>query len=210
MRIKNIVKYIGAISWILSIQYFIVQVIVANAWKEPFSLKENPISDLGNTACGAYSERYVCSPLHDLMNLSFVLLGLTMILGSVFIARQFHIRHGVRSGFSLFAVAGFGTILVGMYPENTVASLHILGASLPFLFGNVAMILLADHLNLSKNLRIYTMASGVVGLSALILFMTGNTLGLGHGGMERLVAYPQTIWMIVFGVSLMLRHQKTK
>ncbi len=205
---KNWRKYIGPIAWVSSLQYFIVQALVASAWEEPFSLRENPISDLGNTVCGAYSERYVCSPLHDLMNLSFVLLGFTMILGSVFIARQFHIKHGINSGFSLLALAGFGTILVGMYPENTIANLHILGASLPFLLGNVAMVVLADHLNLPNKLRVYTMASGVLGLSALVLFLTGNYIGLGHGGMERVVAYPQTIWMIVLG-SYLLAHKTT-
>lgn len=199
MMARNAHKYIGPIAWILSIQYFVVQIIVANAWVDPFSVGKNPISDLGNTVCGEYSERYVCSPLHDLMNLSFVLLGCTMIVGSVFIARQFHIKHGISSGFSMLALAGFGTILVGMYPENTIANLHMLGASLPFLLGNIAMIILADHLSLPKTLRIFTMTSGIVGISALVLFLTSNYLSLGHGGMERLVAYPQTIWMIVFG-----------
>lgn len=210
MRTKNTPKYIGAIAWISSVQYFIIQIVVTNAWVDPFSIRKNPISDLGNTVCGEYSERYVCSPLHDLMNQSFVFLGSTMILGSILIARQFNIKNSVTSGFSMLTLAGFGTILVGMYPENTIANLHILGASLPFLLGNIAMIVLSDHLNLPKNLRTFTMVSGVVGLSALVLFITGNYLGLGYGGMERVVAYPQTIWMIVFGIYYLKLVSKIK
>jgi hypothetical protein len=45
---------LGAIVWMLAIQFFIVQIIVQSAWATPFSLTTNYISDLGNTACGPY------------------------------------------------------------------------------------------------------------------------------------------------------------
>ena len=38
-----------------------------------------------------------------------------------------------------------------------------------------------------------------IGLVALSFFLKNVYLGLGIGGMERIVSYPQTIWMIVFG-----------
>lgn len=175
-----------------------VQYIAANAWRTPFSWSENPISDLGNTSCAEYSNRFVCSPQHDLMNFSFVLIGLTMIFGSVLIAQQY--PKNQRLGFYLLVLAGFGTILVGMFPENTISGLHTLGAALPLLLGNIALIILGVALKLPKALRLYTLASGVVALIALVLYLSHHYLGLGQGGMERLVAYPQTIWMIVFGI----------
>jgi len=74
----------GALCWLSSAQFFIAQVWVALAWTTPFSLRLNFISDLGNTGCGLYGSEthmYVCSPRHALMNASFVLLGLTILVG---------------------------------------------------------------------------------------------------------------------------------
>ena len=192
-------RYLGPILWISSLQYFVVQYLAAYAWQTRFSWQENPISDLGNTSCAEYSNRFVCSPQHDLMNFSFVLLGLTMIFGSVLIAQQYPRKQ--RLGFYLLVLAGFGTILVGMFPENTIAGLHTLGAAMPFLLGNVALIVLGTTLKLPKALRLYTLASGAVALAALVFYLSHQYFGLGQGGMERLVAYPQTIWMIIFGIT---------
>ncbi len=192
--------YVGPIFWALSIQYYLVQLIVAAAWQPPYSWLQNAISDLGNTACGPYGDRFVCSPLHPLMNVSFLVLGITMIIGSMLIYHEFRRSPQSAIGFSFMALAGFGTALVGLFPENTVSSLHILGAALPFLTGNIALLIFGGVLNMPQPLRFYTILSGVVALVALSLFLTHTYLGLGQGGMERVLAYPQTIWLIVFGL----------
>jgi len=36
-------------------------------------------------------------------------------------------------------------------------------------------------------------------LLALVLFASGTFLGLGKGGMERMIAYPALLWAIGFG-----------
>ena len=191
---------IGPIVWMLSVQYFIIQLITALDWSTPFSVLRNTISDLGNTVCGVYDARYVCSPLHELMNASFILFGLTMAAGALLIYQEF--RESVASfvGFTLLGLAGLGTILVGLFPENTVSRLHVLGASGPFLLGNIALVVLGLALSIGPKLRTYTLLSGSVALVALIFFLGHTYLGLGEGGMERIVAYPQTLWLIVFGV----------
>lgn len=191
---------IGPSVWLLSVHYFLTQLIVVNAWETPYSLTQNPISDLGNTVCGLHAERYVCSPLHNFMNTSFITLGAFMALGSLLIYQGFRKSKASFIGFSLMAIAGAGTVLVGVFPENTVASLHGLGAFLAFLFGNLALVVLGIVLEMPKKLRIYTLLSGTISLLALVLYSSQNYLGLGEGGMERLVAYPQTVWLIVFGV----------
>ena len=198
--------YVGPSLWMASIQYFIVMLIVALTWKVPYSILQNPISDLGNTACGTYSGRYVCSPLHSLMNVSFCILGLTMILGSGLIYREFNKSRGSRVGFSLMALAGFGTLLVGIFPENTVGVLHFIGALLAILIGNIGVVILGIFLDIPKPLRIYTLFSGIFALIALVFFTTQHYLGLGEGGMERLASNPQTMWLIVFGTYITGRH----
>lgn len=191
---------VGPALWMLSIQYFIIQVIVAMDFLGTYSWRFNTISDLGNTVCGPYGRRIVCSPLHDTMNASFILLGVTMFAGAGLIYQEFRESLATAIGFSFMALAGLGTILIGLFPENTISALHILGAALPFLIGNLGMVILSFSLKLPRWLRFYTFISGVISLIALLLLLTNHYLGLGVGGMERLTAYPQTVWLIIFGL----------
>ena len=194
---------LAAIFWVLGIQYFITQIVVASAWATPFSLAHNTISDLGNTACGYYGGMQVCSPQHSWMNVSFILLGMTQAGGAILLYKATNHPFKVKLGLISMILAGVGTTLVGLFPENTIAVMHILGATLPFLVGNIGLVLLGLNLKMPKKLRIYTTASGLIALVGLILYMTRIYVGIGIGGMERLVAYPQTIWLVVFGIYLL-------
>jgi hypothetical membrane protein len=191
---------VGPTFWVISLQYFVTQLAVASGWPRPYSWLHNAISDLGNTACGIYGDRYVCSPYYTWMNASFIVLGATMVAGSLLIYQEFRKSRASLAGFSFMGLAGIGTILVGLFPENTISALHSLGAILPFLIGNIGLIVLGLSLDISRSFRIYSVLSGVVALVALPLFYTHNYLGLGLGGMERLTAYPQTVWLILFGM----------
>jgi hypothetical membrane protein len=197
---------IGPVVWVSSVQYFVIQMIAGQTYKTAYSLRFNTISDLGNTMCGTYSGRYVCSPLHNLMNASFIVLGVTMTSGALLIYQEFRRDTMTLIGFSFMALAGFGTLIVGLFPENTVTFLHTSGASLPFVLGNTALIILGVSLAIPKLLRCYTLLSGIVALTALVFFYTQHYLGIGIGGMERFVAYPQTLWLIVFGLYISSSH----
>jgi hypothetical membrane protein len=199
------VFYTGAILWIVSIQYYITQILVAAAWSpaNPYSWAYHTISDLASTQCGPYGERLVCSPLAAFMNVSFILLGVTQALGAVLLWRSIGDNRITKAGLSGLVAAGLGTIVVGCFPENTISSLHIIGAALPFVFGNLGMVLVgAGAVKFPLPVRTFTMLAGLIGLAALTLFMTQTYRGLGIGGMERIVAYPQSIWMILFGLYL--------
>ena len=190
----------GPALWILSIQYFAVQLAAALTWMVSYSWRLNTISDLGNTACGTYGGRYVCSPLHVIMNVSLMALGITMVLGSLLIYRQFKNSRYTLVGFSCLAISGLGSLLVGLFPENSVATMHVAGAALSFFVGNMGLVILSMALSIPKGLRIYTFLSGTLALTALGLFLSHSYLGLGEGGLERIVAYPQTVWLIAFGI----------
>jgi hypothetical membrane protein len=200
---------IGAMFWVLNAQYFIVQIIVATAWsRHDYSWANNTISDLANTHCGFYGDRFVCSPLHAIMNVSFIMVGVTIISGAILLKQELASSITARLGFGCMALAGVGAILIGLFPENSISSLHIIGAALSFVLGNLGMLVLYASLKrLPRALRAYTLISGMVGLIALALFMGNIYLGLGIGGMERFVSYPQTIWMIVFGSYLLLSRR---
>ena len=188
-------------------QYFLAQLIVARRWSPPYSLSRNTISDLGNTACGPYGTRFVCSPWHGVMDASFVVLGLTMALGSACLLQQVPARRGTTIGVALMAAAGFGVILVGLFPENSVPEIHGTGAALSFLLGNAGIIVLGGSVSLPASLRVYSFLAGAIALAALGCFASGRYLGLGEGGLERVVAYPQTVWLIVTGLVLLRARQ---
>jgi hypothetical membrane protein len=198
--------YLGPIVWMSTVEYYAIQVIVAFDWITPYSLLRNPISDLGNTHCGIYAHRQVCSPLHGLMNAAFIVLGVLMIVGAPLIYLEFRERFSATLGFGCMAIAGLGTVLVGLAPENVNITLHKIGASGPFLVGNVGLIILSWALDLPRHMRLYTRVSGIVALVALVLLVLGAYLGLGEGGMERLTAYPQTFWLIIFGTYISRDH----
>jgi hypothetical membrane protein len=198
-------RRLGALAWISAIQFFVTQIVVASAWARPFSLSQDYISDLGNTVCGMYpagSTHDVCSPWHAAMNGSFMLLGVTMTLGAVLLRGRF--KGGwVRSlAIALFTLAGLGVILVGVYPENTNNARHVFGAALNFISGNIALILFGVLLKPQPRHALLSacgVVGGTLGLVATGLFVSGHYLGLGLGGMERVAAYPMTVWQVVMG-----------
>ncbi len=145
----------------------------------------------------------MCSPLHGVMNASFLTLGVTMMVGSVFILRQFGQSRGSATGLTAMTISGLGVIMVGAFPENSVPALHGIGAGVTFVVGNAGMIILGRSLNLPAPLRLYSYLSGALALIALGCFVRGQYLRLGEGGMERVVAYPQTAWLIVIGLYLL-------
>jgi hypothetical membrane protein len=134
------------------------------------------------------------------------MLGITMAVGSLLIYQEF--KESVTSlvGFCFMSIAGLGTIVVGLFPENTASSVHLAGAILPFFIGNVALIVLSFGLGIPKPFKIYTFLSGSISLVALIFLTTNHYLGLGVGGIERLTTYPQTTWLIIFGIYISSNH----
>ncbi|MBW4079370.1 MAG: DUF998 domain-containing protein [Acidobacteria bacterium] len=182
--------------------------MAALQWSPPYNVSRDTISDLGITTCGRFNARYVCSPLHQVMNLSFVLLGVTMVMACTLLQHLFStVRSRWRNtGFILVGIGGFGVILVGIFPEDTIPFLHGIGAALPFLLGNIGVVVLGFSLPVLRGFRLFTLMSGFVALVAVAFYATGHFLGLGEGGIERVVAYPQTIWLIAFGVHLLTRN----
>ncbi len=198
----------AALLFLSSIQYFLVQYLVALDWPHPYSLTMNTISDLGNTTCATFHQRHVCSPLHAVMNVSLFVLGFTMVVGALLLRHDLDHSRTRSVGLLLLLFAGAGVSTVGFFPENTVATVHAVGASLPFLLGNAGLVALGVSLDATRAFRALTVSVGVVTLVALLLYSRGQYFDLGEGGMERVVAYPQTIWLIFYGGYLWRRSTR--
>ena len=78
---------VGAVMWIAGpVQYLIAQLVAQAAWRTPYSWMVNPLSDLGAVHCqrtgsGYPLPRYVCSPLHGVVNTSVIALGILLAGG---------------------------------------------------------------------------------------------------------------------------------
>jgi hypothetical membrane protein len=77
---------------------------------------------------------------------------------------------------------------------------------MPFILGNMGIIILGFLLDISRLFRAYSLFSGLIALLALVFFETHLYFGIGIGGMERITAYPQTTWLIVFGIYMSKNH----
>ena len=186
--------------------YFLIQVIAAWVFMPSYSLVSNSISDLGETSCGGYGPHAMCSPRWWLMDyVGFLVLGLVMVFGSALLYHEFterpsRERRAALVGFCLIALGGFGSILVAFFPENENRTMHIIGAALAIGVGNVAILVLGVVLTLPESMRRSMLVFSSVALVALVCFASHRYFGIGHGTMERIAAYPVTIWLITFGL----------
>jgi hypothetical membrane protein len=208
--------WLGPGLFVLSGAYFAAQIFVGWVWNPSYSLVNNTISDLGNTACGQYGQSYVCSPRHVYMNIAFIALGVFMAAGSLLIYQEFNEKKNREQvwaliGFSLMALGGIGAMLVGFFPENTVGTMHKLGAGVAIGGGNLAIFVLGLALvALPEGLRRNMLLFSALSVTALICFAFDRRFGIGAGTMERIAAYPETIWLIVFGIYISTNHRRDR
>jgi hypothetical membrane protein len=197
---------VGAAAWIVAaVQFFVLMGIVQLAWETPYSLANNNISDLGNIHCGQFDGRSVCSPLHDLMNASFTLGG-ALFIGGVLLTYAAWPRTAVSYLVRLLLIAtGGGWMVAGLSPADVNEDLHVVGgAFVIFVFGNLALLLTVFlRTGLIAKTRWYAVAFGALGLVAMALHFTGNGLGLGTGGMERVTAYGVPVWLTLTAISVL-------
>jgi hypothetical membrane protein len=172
-EIAGLLLFIGGVQCVLGI-------IIAEALYPGYSTSENYISDLG------------VGPSSLIFNSSVFLLGVLAVGGAYFIQRAFNFRL-----FSIVAtITGIGAIGVGLFPEDA-GVVHAVFSLTTFLFAGLSTIL--SYKLQRPPLSYFSVVLGALSLLALVLFGSGIYLGLGKGGMERMIAYPALLWLIGFG-----------
>lgn len=202
---------LGAACWLLTLPSFAVEVVVAAAWPTSYTFRRNTISELGITACMAADGGTieVCSPLHALMNATFVTVGVLTITGAILLRRTWPSRRMTYAGLSLLVLASFSTIATGVFPANVSIAAHAI-ASLPqFPAQNIGLLLLgiSDWTRRRAHATL-SLLSGGVGLTGLVLFVGAVPWGLGLGAMERLAVYPLAVWTSVIAVTVLRSRSK--
>jgi len=176
---------------------FVLGMLVSEALHPGYSVSQNYISDLG------------VGPAASIFNPSVFVLGLMVAASAYFVYRYFASRLFT----SVLILAGVGAMGVAIFPENLPA-MHEVVADIAFLFGGLAPI--AAFRLQKKPFNYFSVALGLISLCALVLltaeysFGLGEQylLGLGPGGMERMIVYPVLLWEIAFGGYLMASSQE--
>ena len=163
---------------------FIVGMILAEVLYSGYNVADNYISDLG------------VGPSALIFNSSIFLFGLTVVAASYCIWRILGEKLFTKLFMILFFLAGIGVMGVGIFTEDA-GVIHTIVSFIAFFFGGLSAI--AAYKLEKPPLNYISIIMGIITLTALVLFGTKNFLGLGQGGMERMIAYPLVLWAISFG-----------
>ncbi len=191
----NSKEKVAGILLFTAVTQFTIALTIAEALHPGFSLTNNYISDLG---IGSSS---------TVFNLSALLLGLLMAIGTYFL---WHIPEFKTASILLFLMA-ISAIGLGIFTKDFPLP-HAAAASAAFFFSGLSA--LATARTLKKPLSIMGIALGAMTLVALGLYSVGMVtsgsltttvaldsifyLGLGPGGMELMIVYPALMWLASF------------
>jgi len=180
-------KVAGALV-LIGVTQFVMGMIVSEALYPGYSVADNYISDLG------------VGPSALIFNSSVFLMGLLLIIGAYFLQRAFH--------FELLTVTliltAVGAMGVGVFTED-FGALHAVVSLIAFLFSGLSAIfsVLCSRVHKFPLVKMpfsaISIILGLMTLAALALFGGKVYLGLGAGGMERMIAYPALMWGAGFG-----------
>ena len=186
-KIAGIILFVGTFGFVLAMQ---ISEFIDGA---SYNVANNFISDLG-TYCKAFPAVTTCVelPSHNLFDISVFLIGLALLLGSYFLYRAF--KNRVFGG--LLILSGIGAMGVGIFPENYPVE-HEIFSLVVFLFGGLAAIF-AYKIE-RKPLNYFSPVIGAFSIAMVVLYLAGYDLGLGVGGIERLIAYPELLWLVALG-----------
>jgi hypothetical membrane protein len=195
--------HVGAALLIIGVLQFLLGMAWAQAlYPNPpgYSLTGNYISDLGSPGTTAHALVF---------NVSIRILGLCALAGAALIRSAFAPRRTTRIGIAALALAGVFAFAVGTFPEDSAylgGNIHTLVSALTFFFSGLALVVLALAMIRDtrwRGFRTYSLVSGLVTWIAMVLFSEGIDLGIGPGGMERIVAAPILLWGVLAGIHLL-------
>jgi len=196
---------IAGVLFLAASAQFILGLVIAEALYPGYSVADNYISDLG------------VGPSSIVFNSSAFLFGFLLIIGTYFLPRTVDF-----SGLTvLLILTAVGAMGVGIF-TSAFTAMHGVVSLMAFGFGGLSAIV---SFKVSKlPLSVISVILGVMTLGALALFAVGLVttgsltsneppaseffLGIGPGGMERIIIYPQLIWFTLFSGHLIAVSEK--
>ncbi|MCU1405939.1 MAG: hypothetical protein JWQ43_2242 [Glaciihabitans sp.] len=171
----------------------------------------NFISDLGTTVCGSvYGGREMCSPLHPVMNVAFVAMGILIALAVTLIATRLAGARRLVSTILGWSIA-LGMILVATFhggvesEANGTISLHVLGAVIAIFVGNTLAIVFGANtarLGFARWYRPVAIIFGVLGLVTGLLIVLDPPF-FTPAIFERTAVYSIFAWLFLSAANLL-------
>lgn len=189
---------IGGALLFLAVTQFVLGLVVSEALFPNYSISDNYISDLG------------VGPSSMIFNSSVFLLGLLLLIGTYFLQRAFDFKILT----AVLVLTAIGAMGVGIFTED-FETLHPIVSLIAFLFGGLSAIssgigsFIHKFRLVSAVFSAFAIILGLMTLGALVLFAGKIYLGLGAGGMERMIAYPILMWGAGFGGYLMTQPEES-
>jgi hypothetical membrane protein len=189
-------RTIAGLLLFVGVAQFILTNIVCETIYPGYLVGQQAISDLGNWGLAG--------------NFAAVFAVSAILLGAFVIAGAYLNGQGSKNRpFTiLLAIAGVGNLMVGVVAENVIPSVHAIFALI--MLASWAVAALLSFKIVKSPFSYVSVALGAVSLLMLVLSLLGQrvsrhsfVLGLGMGGMERLVVYPLWLWTLGFGAYLM-------
>jgi hypothetical membrane protein len=178
----------------LGIGQFVFFFALAETYYPGYDVSTNFVSDLGATCKSGTCK--IVQPSADIFDASIILMGVLILLAAYYVGKG----SGSKALPLFLALAGVGALGVGTFNE-TFGVVHTFFSALTFVAAGIQALLV---FRVAKAPYSYFSAvTGIVTLVATILYATDTYLGLGPGGMERIVVYPVLISGVAFGGYMM-------
>ncbi len=134
--------------------------------------------------------------------------GLLVAIGALNVAGGYLLYRAHRRQWilALYLLAGAGAAGAGFVPLDT-GELHSLFALFAFVCINLEALATAGLLH--GPMRAISLSAGLLGLAYVVVMVIGDSGNpaifgaIGHGGSERMIAYPPMLWTMAFGGYLM-------
>jgi hypothetical membrane protein len=194
----------AGVFFFIGVTQFVLCFIIAEALYPGYSVHDNYISDLG------------VGPSAIVFNASVFLLGLLLLAGT------YLLRHNpnLKTLNTLLLLMAIGAMGVGIFTKDFTLA-HGAVSSMAFFFAGLSAI--ASFKVLKKPFSLISIILGVITLAALAFFsigmiasdsLTSTTaydsvfyMGLGPGGMERMIVYPALMWLAGFSGHLVTKQE---
>jgi len=190
----------------IGVAQFAIFLMISEALFPNYSISNNYISDLGAICNRLPASKNSCvfiQPSSMIFNSSIIILGILLILSS-----YYFLNSRVNRTISIMIIlSGIGCIGVGIFTEAT----GIIHGIFSFItFSSIGILAIIAYIIQGSPMKYFSIIAGIVTLIALALYISGIYLGLGFGGMERMIVYPVMIWSLAFSGYLMGLGEKAK
>ncbi|WP_375430534.1 DUF998 domain-containing protein [uncultured Friedmanniella sp.] len=199
---------VGLLCWAIQPLSLIIEVVVAATVRAPYSWLDNTISDLGARTCTTVAypgvDVPVCSPLHGLMNASFMIGGITTALGAWLLLRRQDGRFATLP-IALWTIYGLSGVLTGFVPLDVGPVLHYVVSTPAVLLGGVAVAATARLLTRRGwgGAKVWVVI-GIISTLASV-FLTIRLDPAWGGLLERIGIWPSAVALAVFAWAIRYR-----